>query len=276
MTDGKRRTPSAGSPAKALAAERIDFPALVKAIRRVHADCAAQAGRAVNISLTLRNWVIGWYIREYEQNGADRAAYGEALIDTLAGRLRAEGTKDLAARTLRQCRQFYSVYPGIWRMASAESLCALLPKPIWRTLSAKSDPMGSAYPTGHVPTETAEPPATPMGAPREALFSSLSFSHLVELIAIDDPLKRAFYEIECIRGSWSVRELKRQIATLYFERSGLSKDREKLAAMVQAGAQTAEPKLAIRDPYIFEFLGLNAKDAVDEFARREHLPEGSK
>jgi predicted nuclease of restriction endonuclease-like (RecB) superfamily len=87
---------------------------------------------------------------------------------------------------------------------------------------------------------------------------------LAELIIIEDPLKRAFYEIECIRGHWSVRALKRQIATLYFERSGLSKDKEKLAAMVKAGAETAEPKLAIRDPYIFEFLGLKAKDAVEE------------
>ena len=61
-----------------------------------------------------------------------------------------------------------------------------------------------------------------------------------------------------------MRQLKRQIATLYFERSGLSKDKEKLAATVRAGAETAEPKLAIRDPYVFEFLGLKAKDAVEE------------
>ena len=61
-----------------------------------------------------------------------------------------------------------------------------------------------------------------------------------------------------------MRALKRQIATLYFERSGLSRDKEKLAAMVQQGVEVAAPKLAIRDPYIFEFLGLRAKDAVTE------------
>ena len=96
------------------------------------------------------------------------------------------------------------------------------------------------------------------------LVDRLSFTHLVELIGIGDPLKRAFYEIESIRGNWSVRQLKRQIATLYYERSGMSDDKEKLAAMVKAGAETAEPKLAIRDPYVFEFLGLRAKDAVAE------------
>lgn len=71
------------------------------------------------------------------------------------------------------------------------------------------------------------------------LVNALSFTHLAELLAIDDPLKRAFYEIECIRGNWSVRALKRQIATLYFERSGLSKDKEKLAALVKKGVETA-------------------------------------
>ena len=76
------------------------------------------------------------------------------------------------------------------------------------------------------------------------LVERLSFTHLVELIAIDDPLKRAFYEIECIRGNWSVRQLKRQIATLYFERLGLSKDKEKLASMVKAVAESdLEPAL---------------------------------
>lgn len=76
-----------------------------------------------------------------------------------------------------------------------------------------------------------------------------------------------------MRGNWSVRELKRQIVTLYFERSGLSKDKEKLAAMVRKGVESAEPKLAIRDPYIFEFLGLRAKDAVVESDLKASLVE---
>jgi predicted nuclease of restriction endonuclease-like (RecB) superfamily len=67
-----------------------------------------------------------------------------------------------------------------------------------------------------------------------------------------------------MRGNWSVRELKRQIHSLYFERSGLSKNKEKLAALTQEGAEAAEPKLSIRDPYIFEFLGLKAKEVMSE------------
>lgn len=91
-----------------------------------------------------------------------------------------------------------------------------------------------------------------------------SFTQLERLISIEDLLKSAFYEIECIRSNWSVRAMRRQIATLYFERPGPSKDKEKLAAMVKKGVQKAEPELAIRDPYIFEFLGLRAEDAMAE------------
>lgn len=92
----------------------------------------------------------------------------------------------------------------------------------------------------------------------------MSFTHLAELIKNEDSLRRVFYEIECIRGNWSVRELKRQIVSLYYERSGLSKNKKKLADLVRQGAETAEPKFAIRDPYVFEFLGLNAKEVMGE------------
>jgi predicted nuclease of restriction endonuclease-like (RecB) superfamily len=91
-------------------------------------------------------------------------------------------------------------------------------------------------------------PSSPLPASGEGM----DFAALV--VAIADPLKRAFYEIECIRGNWAVRALKRQIDTLYFERSALSKGQEKLAAMVRQGIEAEEPRLAIWDPYIFEFL----------------------
>ena len=213
-----RKTHSATKVGRAM-----NFAALVDSIRQVHAQCEAQANRAVNVSLTLRNWVIGGYIHHYELHGQDRAKYGEALIERLAERLRSNGLDRMDERELRRYRLFYQTYPGIRESRTPE-----------------------------------------LATPLRKLFASLSFTHLAELIAIDDPLKRAFYEIECIRGNWSVRTLKRQIATLYFERSGLSKDKEKLAAMVKKGVETAEPRLAIRDPYIFEFLGLRAKDAVAE------------
>jgi len=177
--------------------------------------------------------------------------------------LKAEGVRDLAARTLRQCRQFYTVYPSIRHTASAKSLRNFLPTAIWQTASAKSnDSVAVVPPERDILIRKSPNPES--SVPVERLLSALSFSHFVELIAIDDPLKRAFYEIECIRGNWSVRELRRQISTLYFERSGLSKDKEKLAALIRDRAEISEPHHTVRDPYVFEFLGLKAKDAIEE------------
>lgn len=255
----KKSTP-ASLPRPRRVAEKsvgLDFPALVDAIQRIHKQSAATASRAVNTALTLRNWAIGFYIREYEQSGRDRAKYGVRLLENLSKTLKAGLDRCYTGRYLGLCRQLFEIYPQIRKSAISESL--LLEFPSTDTCSTKLDSRKS--------------PISELGIAPDLLVNRLSFTHLVELLTIDDPLKRAFYEIECIRGNWAVRELKRQVATLYFERSGLSKDKEKLAAMVRQGVETAEPTLAIRDPYIFEFLGLRAKDAVAESDLESSLVE---
>jgi predicted nuclease of restriction endonuclease-like (RecB) superfamily len=226
----------------------MGFSALVAAIRATHAQCAAAVNRAVNTALTVRNWVIGGYIREYEQHGSDRAKYGARLLEHLAERLQEGLDRCYTGRYLGLCRQLFDAYPQIRKSVISESGGKAI------SVSTPAKPKRSIRKSA----------ISELQPPCRMLVERLSFTHLIDLMAIDDPLKRAFYEIECIRGNWSVRQLKRQIATLYFERSGLSRDKEKLAAMVKAGVETAEPKLAIRDPYIFEFLGLRAKDAVAE------------
>ena len=105
---------------------------------------------------------------------------------------------------------------------------------------------------------------TDIKIPAKKIINKLSFSHFAELIEVEDNHKRVFYEIECIKGTWSVRELKRQINTLYFERSGLSKKPEKLSEMVQNNAEINRPAEIIKSPFTFEFLGLKAKDVVYE------------
>ena len=89
----------------------LSFTELVGSIRHVHEELSAQAGRAVNLSLTLRNWLIGSYIAEYEQKGTDRAEYGAWLLENLSSRLVETGMDGVAPRSLRQYRQFYLVYP---------------------------------------------------------------------------------------------------------------------------------------------------------------------
>lgn len=98
----------------------------------------------------------------------------------------------------------------------------------------------------------------------DKLIKSLSFTHLTLLFPIEDPLKRTFYEIECMKGNWSVEELKRQINSLYFERSGISNNPEKLSRIVKEKSVALVPTDIIKSPFTFEFLGLKAKDVMYE------------
>lgn len=102
----------------------------------------------------------------------------------------------------------------------------------------------------------------------------LSYSHFDLLAALEPPLKRAFYELECLKGGWSVRELKRQIASLYFERSGLSEDKAALARLAHARAEGQSPALVLRDPYVFEFLGLRSREVLPESDLEAALLQG--
>ncbi|MCX5727388.1 MAG: DUF1016 N-terminal domain-containing protein, partial [Nitrospirae bacterium] len=102
-----------GASASSAQGDGFDFGALVTAIRQVHERCLIHAGKAVNITVTLRNWTIGFYIREYEQRGSDRAAYGERLVPRLAERLRQACLERVDARELRRYRQLYLTYSGI-------------------------------------------------------------------------------------------------------------------------------------------------------------------
>jgi len=229
----------------------MSFERLVATIEQAHARLAAQASRAVNTHLTLRNWLIGLYIAEYEQQGADRARYGATLLERLSKRLMAVGVSRAEARELRRYRQFYLIYPQIRETLTPEFGIALLPQT--------------------KVTNNRESPTPEFGVAAGDVLSRLSFSHIAELLQCDDATKRAFYELECIRGNWSVRELKRQIASLYYERSGLSKDKAKLAALAQEDAERAELTLAIRDPYVFEFLGLKPQEVMSESHLEDQL-----
>lgn len=208
----------------------LTFTSLISSIRQINDELVAQASRAVNVSFTLRNWLIGCYIAEYELRGVDRAEYGDRLFSELANELGRLKVSNCNQRQLYDYLKFYRVYPQIVGTVSAQ----------FQTLL----PQGFALTGEKVPTASAQ-----LIYPPEKLVSRLSYSMFKQLMDIDDDTKRTFYEIECIRGNWSVRELNRQINSLYYERSGLSKNKKKLAELVRNSAEVAEPNLAIRDPY---------------------------
>ena len=83
-------------------------------------------------------------------------------------------------------------------------------------------------------------------------------------MGVENPTARAFYETECIRGCWSVRELKRQIGSLYYERTALSTNKRKMSDCTNSKAEHDTLAMTIRDPYVFDFLGLKAREIVGE------------
>lgn len=278
------------------------FDTLVDGLTRLQAGAREAATRSVSEILTLRNWLIGAWIVAYEQDGADRARYGEGLIDALAASFKARGVPGLSGRNLRNYRRIALTWP---RLATGQSRLGetATADSIWQTLSAeflpapatgdvvpadiRQMPSGESGPVQPWQTLSAESvPALSSGGASlpwqdEAwmlrLRRELSFSHLLELSRASDPLARAFYEVQVLAHRWSVRELKRQRDSMLFERVGLSRDREAVLALADEGRLLDSVTANVRDPYVLEFLGLPERLAYSESdlesALVDHLQE---
>lgn len=98
----------------------FDFNSLVEVINDAHKKLSKRAAKAVNICLTFRNWIIGYYIYEFEMRGSDRASYGERLLEELSMQLADRGLKRVGERELRRFRQFYLTYPQIREAVTPE------------------------------------------------------------------------------------------------------------------------------------------------------------
>jgi predicted nuclease of restriction endonuclease-like (RecB) superfamily len=227
------------------------FHSLVNVIQETHTTLQQNAIKAINKHLTIRNWLIGFYIVEFEQNGEDRARYGEGLLEDLADKIQVKG---LGARNLKLFRQFHLSYPAIVQTVSAQLQDFGLDGQ--SSLESGSSLNLTILKSPQQNNWTAVDP--------ETLISKLSFSHLTLLLPIKKPDKRFFYESECIKGNWSVSELKRQINTLYFERSGMSLNPEKLRIESDGKTEKLQITDIVKSPFTFEFLGLKAKEVVYE------------
>lgn len=224
-----------------------NFKNLVCNINNIDNTLQAQTAHAINLALTARNWLIGCHIVEYEQNGADRAVYGDQLLKKLAKKIDKHG---LSERRLYEFRQMYTAYPSL-----SEEVCKYLihntNNTILRMTSAILDNNPKLRMASAILPEQAKWKTEPA-----KLFNRLNFSSLLYLSAISDPLKRAFYEQEAIRSCWTVKELDRQVSSLYYERLGLSKNKKALQkTLSNTNAQIAAADI-IKDPISLEFLGL--------------------
>ena len=242
----------------------MNFEALVKHISTIQDTLQAQAAHAVNLALTARNWLMGCYIVEFEQNGEDRAAYGEQLLKKLEQRLNVKGLNE---RRFREFRRLYLVYP---QLKEPVAQYIVSQSQIRHTLSAEFIEPIRRLPSAESATNIRRMPSAELDdakrwmIPADKLFNRLTYSNLMLISTIDNPVKRAFYEMETIRGCWSYKELERQINSLYYERSGLSRNKEALSALVQQQAAPLQPKDVINTPVTLEFLGLNERVLVTE------------
>jgi predicted nuclease of restriction endonuclease-like (RecB) superfamily len=249
----------------------LNFGSLVSVIEQTHQHFQQQAVKAVNVSLTVRNWLVGYFIVTFEQKGEDRAAYGSKLLSNLAES--SKNIKGFDERSFRNFRMFYKLYPHLQTYIASN-----LPEiPIWGSLTTELSLNHENEGFAIMQSLTTESKSLGFLVPAEKMVSQLSYSHIEQLLPIQDPLKRAFYEVECIKGIWSVRELKRQINSLYFERCGMSLKPELLSEITQNNIRPETPSEMVKSVYVFEFLGLKVKDAAEEkdleTALLDHLQE---
>ena len=230
------------------------FSDLASIIQSTHDVAQSSAIRAINRMQTMRNWLIGYYIVEFEQHGKDRAEYGTQLLKKLEEQVNRKG---LNVTLFQTSRNFYNLYPQMGGL--------FVPNEIYSTLSNKSEsriPLMDKSTDAQTNTICATV-SHKFQTPPEMIVSRLSFSHIREIMSVDDPLARYFYEQECIKCTWSVRELRRQISTNLYFRAGNSGNPEKMLSQSSVQGQDSAA-LQIRQPFTFEFLGLKAQEIVDE------------
>lgn len=237
---------------------------LIKSIQSVHEHAQKLAVQKVNSFLTIRNWLIGAYLFHFEQKGQERANFGEKLYRVIEKDLKEKGIKGLSFTNLHLFKNFYLNYPQFFQTVS-EHFSGIDNSSIIQTLSEqlyspeKADTVHPKLKTKSSPTES----VNDITLPPDTLISRLSFSHFIELLKADTELKRVFYEVQAVKNNWSVRELKRAMDTLVFERTGMSGDKASVIAKAKDEV-ISTPKDLLKNPFILEFLDLEEKPEFSE------------
>ena len=175
---------------------------------------------AVNLSMVYTYYEIGRMIVEEEQNGEQRAEYGQYILKNLSAYLTENFGKGYSPDNLKLMRKFYTIY--------------------------SHDIIG----------ETVFPQSENLPSTETGRKFYLSWSHYLKLMRIDNIDERHFYEIEAVKNDWSLSELKRQFNTSLYERLALSKDKETVKKLSTDGQIIETPSDLVKDPYVLEFLGL--------------------
>ena len=213
--------------------EDPDLLSLADKIVQVIEDGKLSLALSINEIVKSTYWKIGRYIVEFEQQGNTKARYGSSLLSNLAKILRSRVGRGYSHPNLNNMRKFYLLYPNF--QTSDKSVAIF---------------------------QTSE---------KCQSYDKLTWSHICELITIDDHLEREFYEKECIAQGWTVETLHRQKESGLFMRLALSKDKEGILALAHSGQQVQTPEDIVKSTYTLEFLGLDDRKKHTERDLEERL-----
>lgn len=237
----------AGKKAAPVIAKLDGLPTLIAEVRELIRSARQGVVSAVDTFQVMTNFEIGRRIVEHEQKGAKRAAYGTELLKELSARLTEEFGRGFSEDNLTLMRKFYLLFRD--RIHISEAVSRKL------TSDEKSQTLSEQF----APVQFSATPSRKSFNP-----FTLSWSHYVMLLSIKDPDERSFYEIEAASENWSLREIKRQVASGLYERLALSRDKKGIRKLAAEGQIISRPEDVLKEPYTLEFLGLAEKSRYSE------------
>jgi predicted nuclease of restriction endonuclease-like (RecB) superfamily len=214
-----------------IALGKDNYGVLLGRIAEIITGARAKITRDIDTTQVYAYWFIGKVIIEHEQGGRVRADYGKQALIKLSHDLMAKFGKGFSVDNLENMRRFYAGFSSLFKISE--------------TLSRKSKILFS---------KTKSEPSSRI----------LSWSHYCELLKENNLKARAFYEIESIENGWSMREMRRQMDSLLYERLCLSKNKRKVKELSHKGQIVEKPEDVVKDPYILEFLGLKEETEYTE------------
>ena len=221
---------------------------LLNELRNLIRSARQAVVQSVDLLQVLTSFEIGRHLVEHEQHGEPRAEYGKALLNELSAELTSEFGRGFSRSNLEYMRRVFLAYQNraaqILQVPSTKSLFDAI----------------SQTPSGKLPMSPKS--QTPSG--KFASPFTLSWSQYIFLISIDNPAERSFYEIEAAASGWTLPELKRQFNSGLYERLALSRDKEGLRKLAAEGQTVTRPEDLLKEPYVLEFLGLDAKARYSE------------
>ena len=202
---------------------------------------------AVNVAEVYTKYGIGQYIVEDEQQGEQRAKYGKAVLKNLSIRLTDKYGEGWSVETLDKCRKFYRVFSESGISSTMQTKLKIV---------NSVDEIGKG--SNNIPEKDKQ--CLPNSSPT----FTLSWSHYLILMRIENADARRFYEIECTQQQWSVRQLSRQVGSSLYERLALSRNKDEVMRLASEGQTIEKPSDVIKNPITLEFLGLKPDSVYTE------------